>query len=186
MTLYEAFLFFHVACAIVWLGSGVLLQIFAALTTRQEDDEGFAKLVGWTSALGNRFFVPASLGVLVFGFALIGEGPWSLDQLWIVLALIGFASTFVMGAFVIGPSTDRIAALTERDGRMGPEALAIARRMMLIGRIDAVALWLIVLDMVVKPTGDDVGVLAFMALALVATAALVLARVRADERIAAA
>jgi hypothetical protein len=58
--------------------------------------------------------------------------------------------------------------------------------MLLIGRIDTVAMWLVVLDMVVKPTGDDVGVLAFMALALATAAAFVLMRVRDEERIAAA
>lgn len=186
MTLYELFLFVHVAGAIVWLGSGALLTVLAALATRAGDDEGFAKLFGWTGFLGNRLFMPAALIVLVFGFALIGEGPWSLDQLWLVLALIGFAGTFVMGAFVIGPTTEKVAALIARDGRMGAEAIALARRMLLIGRVDTVAMWLVVLDMVVKPTGDDVGVLAFMALALVAAAAFVVIRLRGEERIATA
>ena len=186
MTRYELFLFLHIALAIVWLGSGVLLQILAALTTRAADEATFANLVGYTSVLGNRLFLPAALGVVVMGFALIAEGPWSFDQLWLVLALVGFAGTFATGAFVIGPSTDRITALTERDGRMGPEAVAIARRMLLLGRIDAVALWLVAFDMVVKPTGDDVGVLVFMALALAGAAALVVTRVRAQARIAAA
>jgi uncharacterized membrane protein len=186
MTLYELFLFFHVAAAIVWLGSGTLLQVLAAMATRADDDEGFAKLIGWTSVLGNRLFIPASLVVLVMGFALIGEGPWSFDQLWIVLALAGFAGTFLTGAIVLGPSSERIAALVERDGRMGPEAVAVARRMLLLGRIDAVALWLVAFVMVVKPTGDDVAVLALMALVLAGTAAYVLTRARSEERIAAA
>ncbi len=186
MTLYEAFLFAHVVGAIVWLGSGVLLQILAALATREDDEAAFAKLFGWAAFLGNRLFAPTSLLVLVFGFALVGEGPWSLDQLWIVLALVGYASAFVMGAFVAGPSNEKIVALTARDGRMGPEAIAIARRMLLIGRVDAVVLWLIVLDMVVKPTGDDIGVLALMALALAAATAFVVLRLRGEERIAAA
>jgi uncharacterized membrane protein len=186
MTRYELFLFIHVALAIVWLGSGTLLQILAGLTNRESDDATFAKLIGYTSFLSNRLFVPASLGVVVMGFALVAEGPWSFDQLWLVLALVGFAGTFATGALVMGPSTARITELTERDGRMGPEAVAIARRMLLLGRIDAVALWLVAFDMVVKPTGDDVAVLAFMALAIVATAGVVLSRARSEERIAAA
>ena len=186
MTLYEAFLFVHIALAIVWLGSGTLLQIIVSMATRAGDDEGVATLIGWTAVLGNRLFLPASIGVVVMGFALIGEGPWSFDQLWIVLGLVGFIGTALTGALIMGPSSEKVAALIERDGHMGPEAIAIARRMLLLARIDAVALWLVAFDMVVKPTGDDVAVLAAMALALVATAGLVVTRVREAERIAAA
>lgn len=186
MTRYDLFLFLHIMCAVLWIGSGTLLLILGVMTERAADDEGFAKLFGWTSALGNRLFVPASVGVLVLGFALVGEGPWSLDQLWLVLALAGYAATFATGVLVAKPSSDRVAALVARDGRMGPEALAIARRMLLIGRVDLIVLWLVIFDMAVKPTGDDVGVLAFMALAVAAGVAWVVALVRAQERIAAA
>jgi hypothetical protein len=52
------------------------------------------------------------------------------------------------------------------------------RQLLAIGRIDTVVLYLVVLDMVVKPTGDEPGVLVAMAAILIAGAALVGAQAR--------
>ena len=38
MTQYELFLFAHMGFAIVWLGSGVLLQVLAALAVRAAEE----------------------------------------------------------------------------------------------------------------------------------------------------
>jgi hypothetical protein len=41
-------------------------------------------------------FIPASLTVVVFGIALVIQSDaWTFDYLWIVLGLLGFATTFV-------------------------------------------------------------------------------------------
>jgi hypothetical protein len=103
-----------------------------------------------------------------------------------VLALIGFAGTFVTGAFLLKPIGDRIAATVERDGgTMGPEALAEARRLIILSRLDYVVLLIVVFDMVVKPTGDDAGALIVMGAALAAGVAYVVTRGR-EGRAAAA
>ncbi len=53
---------------------------------------------------------------------------------------------------------------------MTPEAFARARRMMMFARLDYVVLFLVVFDMVVKPTSDDVGSLLLMAVVFLAGA----------------
>ena len=62
---------------------------------------------------------------------------------------------------------------------MTPEALSEGRKLLTLARIDYIVLLLVVLDMVVKPTGDDVGLLVVMAAILVAGVAYVLWRARA-------
>jgi hypothetical protein len=51
-----------------------------------------------------------------------------------------------------------------------------------LGRTDYIVLVLVVIDMAIKPTGDDVGVLVVMALILLAGIAYVIATLRGLEQ----
>jgi uncharacterized membrane protein len=130
--------------------------------------------------LGNVFFLPASLLVIVFGVALVAESEaWSFGQLWIVLGLVGYALTFLTGLLVIKPRGEKIGRMIEHArGTMTPEAMLEGRKLLTLARIDYVVLFLVVLDMVVKPTGDDVGLLVAMAAILVVGVAYVVLRAR--------
>ena len=55
------------------------------------------------------------------------------------------------------------------------------RKLIVMARVDYVTFALVVLDMVVKPTGDDAGVLIAMALILAAGVAYILVSLRAIE-----
>ncbi len=106
--------------------------------------------------------------LLLAGFGLVSEGDWSLGSLWLVLGLLGYAATFATGIAVIKPRSEHIARLIGRDGGMGPEAAYESRRLLALARVDYVTLVLVLFDMAVKPTGDDVIVLVLMAAVLVA------------------
>jgi uncharacterized membrane protein len=168
MTRYDLLLFLHVSAAIIWIGSEFLLNVQGARADRRRDDEGIRRVLDDAAGLAMVLFVPASLAALVTGILLVLDGPWSFDQLWIVLGLAGFAATFVTGLFVVDPRAKRIAAIMDRDGGLSPEALARAQQLLIIGRSDYVVLFLVVADMVLKPTTEDVGTLAVMAVILVA------------------
>ena len=180
MTWYELLLLLHIVAAIVWLGSGLLLQILAYRAERAGDDAKLARIADDAAELGTVLFLPASVLTLVFGVLVTIEGPWGLDQLWIVLGLAGYAATFLTGVLVMKPTSERIAALIERDG-MSSEALLEIRRLLVKGRVDTVVLYLVVGVMTLKPTGDDVGLLAVMAVLVVAGVGYVLARLHALE-----
>jgi uncharacterized membrane protein len=177
VTRYELLLFLHVSAAIIWIGSGFLLNVLGARADRRGDTEGIRRVADDAGALANVLFIPAALAALIFGILLVVDGPWSFDQLWIVLGLAGFAATFVTGVFVIKPRSERLAALVERDG-MSAEALVGARQLLVIARSDYVVLFLVVADMVLKPTKDDVGTLIVMAAILVAGVAYVVVKAR--------
>ena len=186
MTWYELLLLLHIVAAIVWLGSGLLLQILAYRAERAGDDAKLARIADDAAELGSVLFLPASVLTLAFGVLVTIEGPWGFDQLWIVLGLAGYAATFLTGLLIMKPTSERIAALIERDG-MTSEALLEIRRLLVKGRVDTVVLYLVVAVMALKPTGDDVALLAVMAALVVAGVGYVLARLRAlDEGAAAA
>jgi hypothetical protein len=166
MSWYEFLLFVHIAASIAWIGAGFLMLVLGLRADRTDDEAGIKRLLDDNAWLATRLFIPASLTVVVAGVLLTIDGPWEFDQLWIVLGLVGYASTFFTGVAILRPRGDAIAAAIERDGRMTPASLADARRLLALARIDYVVLLLVVADMAIKPTGDDVGVLVAMAAVL--------------------
>jgi uncharacterized membrane protein len=168
MSRYELFLTLHIVAAIVWIGSGFFLQVLAARAMGANDADGLKRLLDDTVALGNKLFVPASAATLLLGLVLVVDGPWSFGQLWILLGLAGAAATFITGITIIEPGGRRVGEIAARDGGMSPAAVAAARRMLTLARVDYVVLLLVVADMAMKPTADDVGLLVVMALLLVA------------------
>jgi uncharacterized membrane protein len=168
--------------AIAWIGSGLLIQILLTMAERRQDDATFGALMDYTAGLGLKLFVPSSLVVVACGIGLVADGPWSFDQLWVVLGLAGFAATFLTGALVVKPRADRLAEITAANGGvLTPAAMYEARKLLALGRTDYVVLVAVVFDMAVKPTGDDTGALAVIALAVAAGLVYVVRRSRQIE-----
>ena len=153
MTYYEGLLFLHIATAVVWLGSGFFLQMLvwrAGATGNRPLLQGVASNSGW---LAQRIFIPASLAVLVLGVLLTIEGPWSFGDVWIVLGLVGYAFSFLVGITFLEPEGKRIAAAMQS----GDEAKAAfhVRRINTVSRIELVVLYLVLAAMALKPESDD-------------------------------
>jgi uncharacterized membrane protein len=148
---YEWLLFFHIAAAIVWLGGGVAIQVLALRANRTDDTARMVTIAHEAEWFGTRVFLPSSLLVLVLGIILTLDGPWDFGQTWIVLALIGYGLSFVTGAAFLGPESGRIGKLLAAEGPDSPAVQARIQRIFLVSRIELVLLYLIVLDMAVKP-----------------------------------
>ena len=173
MSRYEIYLTFHVLLAIVWLGGGLTMSVIGwriSLTNDSRAMATFAKSAEW---IGNRVFVPASLALLVLGFLMIHDGGWSYSSLWIVIALAGFAVTFLTGLLFLGPQGGKIGKLVDAEGVDSPSVKAQIRRVLFVSRLDLITLFAIAGDMLVKPTGDDVEVLVAAVVAIAALAGAV-------------
>jgi uncharacterized membrane protein len=181
MTLYEFLLFVHIAATVVWVGAGLCSLVLAIGYDRDGDEPAIRRFLADQERLATRLFIPASLTVLIFGIALVIESDaWTFDYLWIVLGLVGFAATFVTGLFMIKPASERIGAAMEREGgRLTPPLRTDVRKLIVMARLDYVVLFLVIGDMVIKPTGDDAGVLVAMAVILAAGIAYIMTRLRA-------
>jgi uncharacterized membrane protein len=185
MTLYEFLLFVHISATVVWVGAGLCSLILAVGYDRDGDEPAIRRFLADQERLATRLFIPASLTVVIFGIALVIESDaWSFEYLWIVLGLVGFAATFVTGLFMIKPASERIGAAMEREGgRLTPGLRTEIRKLIVMARLDYVVLFLVIADMVLKPTGDDAAVLIVMALiALAGVAYIVIAQRALDAR----
>jgi uncharacterized membrane protein len=178
MDTYELLLFLHILAAIIWLGAAFVFTMQVLRASLLSDAAQKAELNATGEWLAARLFIPASLATLVFGVLTMIEGPWGLDQLWVALGLAGFLVSFLTGILYFKPEGERIDALAAQHGPTSREVEERIDRMELVGRIELTVLFLVVADMVIKPTGDDTGVLVAMAAVLAAVTAALLANER--------
>ncbi|MBA2568576.1 MAG: DUF2269 family protein [Actinobacteria bacterium] len=158
MTFYEFLLFVHIAFAAIWVGGAAMFQFFGLRVLASNDANRLADFGGDLERIGSRALVPASLGALLAGFGLVWESEfWGIGDDWIVIGLILFGITFVAGAAFFGPEAGRVKKLVRSQGAAAAEPRV--RRLIALTRIDLMVLFLIIFDMSVKPSFDDVGTL---------------------------
>jgi uncharacterized membrane protein len=144
--------FGHVLLAVVWVGGGLFVQYYGTRLSRVDDPNRIAAFTKDVEHAGTRYFMPASALVLVFGIAMVVYSPvYNFSDTWIAIGLIGYAATFVTGAFFIGPTAGKLARAIESEGPDSPTSQALRKRIFTISRIDQVVLTLVIADMVFKP-----------------------------------
>ena len=177
MTWYEFFLFVHITAAVIWLGGAFTFQMYGFVVRRGGDPGEIALFAGRAGHLSERMFVPAALTVVVAGIALMINGNWDWDQLWVIFALATFAASFLTGVLVISPMAKRIPVV----GPTTPAGQALIERLFTILRIDLCFMYAIVFAMVVKPTTDDGWTISIAAAALVVLTVVFLAPLRSGS-----
>ena len=126
--LYAWLLFFHVLCAIVWVGGAITLQILAMRLSKRGPAAMYS-LLGDFEFVGTRVFMPVSALLLLLGIWMIAIGPWSFGQTWVLLGLAMFAYSFVSGAFYLGPQLKRTKAVADEKGVDSSEVGNLTRRL---------------------------------------------------------
>ena len=171
MDFYSIFKLLHVLCAIAWVGGGLTLLASGILASRAADNAALFGGLDIMNRLGKSWFVPASLLTVVFGAvtATFG-GMWG--QLWVIVGLAGFASTFLTGLLLLEPTGRKIGAML--DAGQTDDAIAAGKRLMTISKFDYTVMLMVIADMVLKPNFSDVFVVAAMAVVVAGGAALFL------------
>ncbi|HET8581319.1 MAG TPA: DUF2269 family protein [Candidatus Paceibacterota bacterium] len=156
VTLFNALVFFHVAAAIVWLGSGITLEILefeAAYGSTRGRIMANLRRGSW---FGARVFAPAAITTILTGILAVAVGRPTFGQLWVIMALIGVAAAAALGAGILGRTSDRLA---KRMGEGAPDAEIAAglARIRAASQLDLAILVFILFDMVVRPVAFDPG-----------------------------
>ena len=151
MTVYEIFKIIHILAASAWVGGALLTQVQAsrALTAGGAQLDHFM----WEqSKVGPKFFAPMSLTVVIAGVVMVVDSGINFQDLWIAIGIAGFLFTFVTGMFVLRPRVDKIVELLQA-GRApsDPEVQPKIANLIKASRMDLVVLFVVVIDMVVKP-----------------------------------
>jgi len=121
LTWYTFFKSIHVVTAAIWVGGAAMIQAYAFRILRTGDGRRQADFAKDTEVVGMRVFIPASLILFLAAIAMMVNLHWSWNQNWIVLGLIAFGFSFVLGAGFLGPEGGRIAELIEQQGPDSPD-----------------------------------------------------------------
>ena len=165
MDWYSLVKFLHVLAAVLWVGGGFALMMLSVRADMAGDVQRTLSAMGAVGELGNRLFMPASVLTLLFGIIMCWF--WvGFSELWIIIGLAGYTTTFLIGTMIFKPTADRMGEIIARDG-MTPAVLDVGRRILRVARFDYTVMLIVVADMVLKPTSGDTGILAAMVVLLV-------------------
>jgi uncharacterized membrane protein len=155
MTWYTFFKSIHVITAAIWVGGAAMIQAYAFRILRTGDGKRQADFAKDSEVVGMRVFIPASLILFLAAIGMMVNLEWSWNQNWIVLGVIAFGLSFALGAGFIGPEGGRIAELIEKEGPDSPAVQARIRRILTVSRCELVVLLTVIVNMVVKPVGQN-------------------------------
>lgn len=124
MSLDQWLHFVHVVSAMLWVGGGVMLSLFAmrAMAGGARSMSDFARTLAY---VGLRVMMPAVVLVLVTGvWMVVVDSEFSFSQLWVRLGLGLFVVAFLVGAVYlsrVGIQLDRAARAANGAGTsLGP------------------------------------------------------------------
>jgi uncharacterized membrane protein len=183
MTWYTFFKSIHVITAVIWVGGAAMIQAYAFRILRTGDGRRQAEFSKDTEVVGMRVFVPASLILFLAGIGMMVNLDWSWNQNWIILGLIAFALSFVLGAGFLGPEGGRIAELIEREGVDSPAVQARIRRILTVSRCELIVLLIVIVNMVVKPAGDNGWFWGLLVVMVLGIAAVLAAHMRSEQQV---
>ena len=167
---YDLLLLIHLVVVIVWLGAGVTTDLLFLRAERTGDPRELGKQGEIQEWLAPRLFVPAAVATLVSGILVTWDGPWGFGDVWILIGLAGWLASFGVGFLFLKPQGEKMKEIVARFGPTSVEARRQSRRLGVVARAQLLALFLVVADMVLKPTADDPWTLLVLAAILVAAA----------------
>ena len=171
MDFYTIFKFLHVLTVVAWVGGGLTMLMQSVFSIKDKGELETIRSLNAIASMGKRWFIPASLLTVLFGAATTWFGSlWS--ELWVILGLVGFASTFITGLLVFEPRSKAMAAAMQAGDEV--EALRQGRALLRASKFDYTVMFLVVADMVLKPGYSDFVLLGLMVFILAAGAVLFL------------
>jgi uncharacterized membrane protein len=148
---YEILKFVHVLMAIVAVGFNASYAIWLRRAARAPEHHSY--VLRGIKILDDRFANPAYGVLLLTGLTMVLTTPGlELTTFWILLALILFAVTVLVGAAIYTPTLRMQIEALEAGGPDTARYQALARRSAAAGMLLGVIVVVIVFLMVTKPT----------------------------------
>lgn len=152
LSTYELFKFLHVATAIAWVGGGIALLSLRFKMKSAGEQEAVMAMGRQAEAFGKQYFMPMSIGTLVFGvISVLLNDAFSFADAWISIGFVGIIASSVIGAVLISRTGREIEGVLAEAGPGDPRIVQLDRKMTNLEVIDLVILLVTVWAMVAKP-----------------------------------
>ena len=149
--MYEFLLTIHVLAAVIWVGGGLAMHILGRRVLKRGDPREIFEFSKEINTVAMRLYAPTSLILLIAGILLVNEAGYEFSQLWITLAFIGWAFSFIVGVGYYGPQDKKLQAPVAADGPAATGIVENVRQALFVNQIEQLVLFLIVIDMTTKP-----------------------------------
>jgi uncharacterized membrane protein len=149
--MYELWLAVHILCAVIWVGGGVSVHVLGRWTVKRGDPEQIVAFNRDAVKLGNVFYAPLAVVLIIAGVLLVEEVGYSYGDLWITLGFVGWLFSLALGIGFYTRQARKVEAAVAAGGPAAPEAQATIRRILLVNSIEITVLLLVIVDMAVKP-----------------------------------
>lgn len=179
MDIYSVFKFLHVLTAIAWVGGGLTLLAHSIIASRASGDMEQLKTPDIMNVLGKTWFVPISLLTVVTGAVTTTLGGLWLEP-WVLIGLLGFASTFFTGLLLLEPVGRRIGENLQV-GQID-SGLAAGKDLLRIAKFDYTVMLVVIADMVFKPQLADLWMIAIFAAVIAVGAVAFLMKGKLPQR----
>jgi uncharacterized membrane protein len=151
MSMYELWLAVHILCAVLWVGGGVSVHILGRWTMKSGAAERMIAFNHDALKLGNRFYAPLAIVLIIAGIGLVEEVGYAYSDLWITLGFLGWFFSLVVGIGYYPRQGRRIDAAIASEGPSSGAAVDGIRQVLLVNSIEILVLVLVVIDMAIKP-----------------------------------
>lgn len=151
MDAYDILQFIHVAAAVVWVGGALLFHVLAERAVASDDAGRVQAMLVDSEHLAKKYFMPASVTVLVFGVITTINGDIGFEEPWIVGGIAGIVISIFLGAGILGPTSSRLVERMQTSG-LDDEVRTGLAKMRNVSRIDVLVLMIVVFLMVTKPS----------------------------------
>jgi uncharacterized membrane protein len=148
---YELYLAVHILCAVLWVGGGVSVHILGRWIAREGDPERMVAFNRDAVKLGNVFYAPLALILIVAGVLLVEEVGYGYGDLWITVGFLGWLFSLALGLGFYPQQSRKIDAAVAAGGPTSADAQTGIRRVLLFNSIEITVLVLVVIDMAIKP-----------------------------------
>jgi uncharacterized membrane protein len=148
---YELYLALHILCAVLWVGGGVSVHILGRWVAKSGDAERIVAFNRDAVKLGNVFYAPLALILIVTGVLLVEEVGYGYGDLWITLGFLGWLFSLALGLGFYPQQSRKIDAAVAAGGPTSADAQAGIRRVLHFNSVEITVLVLVVIDMAIKP-----------------------------------
>ena len=149
--MYEFLLTIHVLAAVIWVGGGTAMHILGRRVLKRGNPKEIYEFSAEVNTVAMRLYAPTSLILLIAGIFLVNEAGYEFSQLWITLAFIGWAFSFLVGIGYYGPQDKKLQALVKDKGENDPGVAQNVRQALMVNQVELLILFLVVVDMTTKP-----------------------------------
>jgi uncharacterized membrane protein len=150
MSKYELYLAIHLLAIVTWLGGGLTANLALSRILGTGDIHTFGTATENIGFIAQRLYTSASLVALITGLLLTHELHVNVYEPWVLIAIVVLVASAVVGATYLGPRAEGVGELIA-GGASYEQVKAQFDKFIAINRVEMVFLFLIVIDMAVKP-----------------------------------